>query len=205
MNRIAAVVGAIGLASAGIPAQAAVINNGIMVEDTGQGLVFLDVIQTENISYNDMQIELLPGGDFFGWRYATQAEIGNLFTNAGIALSTNPIPANAPPVQTLMNILGGPTEIGQTRQSLRGIVDVVAGAGHLVSGYLAIEQAPFGGIADAGSFSTIADSFPPGTNTDTGHWLVRLFEVTPAPAPVPATATLFAFGLAGLAATRRRR
>lgn len=49
--------------------------DGLITQDTTNGLEWLDLTVTANRIYNDVYAELAPGGEFDGWRYATTDEL----------------------------------------------------------------------------------------------------------------------------------
>ncbi len=75
-----------GLASAAIiSVDDATFGVGTLTRDTAQGLDFLDVTFSTNRSYNDVSTEFGVGGDFEGYRYATEQEVVNLVNNWGFS------------------------------------------------------------------------------------------------------------------------
>ncbi|MGD9636871.1 MAG: PEP-CTERM sorting domain-containing protein [Pirellulales bacterium] len=75
--------------------------------DTSTNLLWLDNDETYNRSFNDVSNKLAPGGEFEGWRYATNAEVATLMANAGIA-DTNQAFTSAvfQPVADLLGVWG---------------------------------------------------------------------------------------------------
>jgi len=69
----------------------AFIDNGLTTTDTLTTLEWLDLTETETFSYDQVDLELLTGGLFDGYRRATGAEISNMFANFGLV--TGPINA----------------------------------------------------------------------------------------------------------------
>ena len=68
-----------------LPSQAVPLEDqGIHTYDPNTGLQWRDVNDTQGLSYADVSAELGVGGAYEGYRYATGAEIGQLFINAGI-------------------------------------------------------------------------------------------------------------------------
>lgn len=77
--------------------------------DPNTGLQWLDLTESTGYSKSQMQTELQPGGDFAGYRFATDAEIRQLFINAGIyvgAGSDQFIAVNYAPIVQLSAFLG---------------------------------------------------------------------------------------------------
>jgi len=69
------------LLTLGNPVQAFIIDRGNYLTDTKSGLDWLDVTESVNRSYNDVIMQFGPGGDFEGWRYATDVEFNDLVSN----------------------------------------------------------------------------------------------------------------------------
>ena len=59
------------------------IDMGNVTRDTSTGLDWLDLTQTAGMSYNQVTQQLVPGGSFAGYRYATLPEIEGFLTSAG--------------------------------------------------------------------------------------------------------------------------
>ena len=75
---------------------AALIDQGITTLDTATGLVWLDVTRSFSRPYNDVTANFAPGGDFYGYRYATQAEMLQFWNNAGFTDTSINDPAYPP-------------------------------------------------------------------------------------------------------------
>jgi hypothetical protein len=63
--------------------QAALVDNGTVTHDTVSGLDWLDLTLSADRSYNDVSVNFGVGGDFEGYRYATETEITAFFDSAG--------------------------------------------------------------------------------------------------------------------------
>ena len=57
--------------------------DGLLTYDSATGLEWLDLSYTTDRSYNDVAGQLQPGGEFDGFRYASIAEITNLWDHLG--------------------------------------------------------------------------------------------------------------------------
>lgn len=68
----------IGLA---LPAQSAIIDNGGFTTDTATNLDWLDLTQTLGMSYDNVSAQLVAGGTFDGWRFASGDEFNLLISN----------------------------------------------------------------------------------------------------------------------------
>ncbi len=65
--------------------------------DLSTAKLWLDVTETIGRSYNDIKGKLGTGGEFAGWRVATEPEIRQLFVNFGLPLTdgwSELVPAN---------------------------------------------------------------------------------------------------------------
>lgn len=62
------------------PAQAALIQNGMITTDTESGLEWLNLAETKGLSYNQAAAAFLPAG----WRFATTAEVNDVRVKAGL-------------------------------------------------------------------------------------------------------------------------
>jgi hypothetical protein len=59
------------------------------VSDTESSLDWLDARVTRNVSYNDVVAQMVPGGQFEGWRYATKTELVLLLHNMDVPHSAD--------------------------------------------------------------------------------------------------------------------
>ncbi|WP_417534567.1 DUF4214 domain-containing protein [Marinobacterium stanieri] len=69
-------------------ANVAIIDMGDITRDTTTGLDWLDLTITRGRSYNDISSNLGTGQEFDGWRYATDAEVQQLWKNLGLTNGT---------------------------------------------------------------------------------------------------------------------
>ena len=87
---------------------------GTITHDTDTGIDWLDLTLTTSRSVNDITDQLVPGGEFEGFRYATTADITTLWTHAGIVNITTEGPiggadftaANFAPANALAELFG---------------------------------------------------------------------------------------------------
>jgi len=173
--RTPAVCSLLAVASTAI-AQPIVVDNpsfgpGSITFDPSQNLAFLDLTVTSNLSHAAMQTELMPGGAYEDWRYATRSEVVAFVNSFGWS----------PPLsdQTQGAQIDGP--IGRTIiDDYIGLTGAINGISDSAAGFLENEDAiwiwfyeDFGlqfsgfnliGVGTLGSFNA-------------GHWLVR--ESTP--------------------------
>ncbi len=172
--------------------------DGLLTVDAN-GNTWLDWAHTENRSYNDVSSQLGVGGEFEGFRYATEAELSQLYANAG-----------APVVNPLFTIdaayIGPLTALG----SLLGIASgFQANALYDLPGSASDVPSANGELGGPGPFHMMTAFAGPGgavsmrwhnaddnaTIASTGHALILI--------PAPGSAALL--GLSGLIAARRRR
>lgn len=179
------------------------IDNNTYISDNTSGLDWLDLSFTTSRSYDSVYAELGIGGEFSGWRYATQNELTSLLT----PFITNPTSLGFHLQEPLIDDLI--QALGPTQSTINGEYEA-----HFVNGLLA-EQQP---QTDVYMVALIADedfetpdtlqdevSFNFGvagfrTAANRGSFLVRETSTVPS----PATAWLFFFGLIGLIGMRKK-
>jgi len=199
----AAMLGMAGLQGA---AAATLVDNGTTTLDSNTNLDWLDLNQTLGYSYN--QVITNSGVNFIaeGWRYATAAELGQLFTDAGgsgtynedtnsSTIASNPTWAAA---ALLADLLGS----GHNDTYFSGaaiLADVVLGDFQQTGRFLAYDVG--GGTFHADLHTN--DGFVP-RDQSYDSFLVRNHVV--ATTPIPASLLMLATGLAalGFAGWRRR-
>jgi len=64
-----------------INANAALVGNGLLTTDTLTGLAWLDLAETENMTFNQVYSETQAGGLYEQFHIATQTELADLFTS----------------------------------------------------------------------------------------------------------------------------
>jgi len=68
---------------------AALIDNGLLTTDTESGLNWLDLTETNGMTFKEVSSQLSIGGQFEGYRYASTAEVVDLWSrNFGIDLNS---------------------------------------------------------------------------------------------------------------------
>ena len=174
--------------------------DGLLTIDSDTGLQWLDWSYTNNRSYNDVFSQLGAGGEFEGFRYATESEMRTLYENAG-AVSIAPIDGtdagNIPALNLLSSLLGDTFATGS-----EAIYDLEGNASEQAS---SLGDWPFSGPAHH-----MVSAFNYATGQIAVRWL-NLEDTTAADfvgsalvlIPAPGTAALAAFG--GLLMVRRRR
>lgn len=177
----------------------------LITTDTVSGLDWLDLTETNDMSYNYVSGQLGSGGQFEGFRYATPAEVVDLWANWSIDLSTiqSPIVGADPAVITATSYLGNITCVTSCSPSTYGVLGmseepdwgdwfILLGAYH--NNGTELTQTDY--------ISTIDNVFPGLTwhHTDAGSYLVRASVV-----PIPSAVWLFGSGLIGLIGVARRK
>lgn len=66
-----------------IHTHAALIDQGLITQDTRTGIEWLDLTETAGLTFNYVSAQLGAGGAFEGWRYATVDEVEGYFDSAG--------------------------------------------------------------------------------------------------------------------------
>ncbi len=167
--------------------------------DSAQGLEFLDLTLTTNMSYDQILPMLGSGGAFEGWRHATYFEVNTLVNNAGIQVDFNPGEYYSTPNlvhQEFVELIGanwdyrfadiGYGSMGFTQETLdNGEQSTFA--------VIVFEQLENYGAVFSHQSRPLSEQF-----TDTGHWLVR--ENT-----IPAPSSLSMLAIIGYTTSRRRR
>ncbi|MEZ5565714.1 MAG: PEP-CTERM sorting domain-containing protein [Gammaproteobacteria bacterium] len=170
-------------------ANAALIDNGTSMIDTGTGLEWLDLTQTLGISWNAAEASTFVTVD--GYAHASEAQVIALFTNAGF-LTTNNVNnvLNNPAASTLLSFLGCTQFCATVNATGRGF------ASWSVTQTTRPNYHMSGLGAGAATTSLLSSNFNL-VDTTAGHFLVR-------PVPVPATVWLFGSALGLLGWARRR-
>ena len=171
--------------------------DGLITRDTATNLDWLDWTQGLNLSYLGMVSQLQAGGQFEGWRYATEAELFTLMSNAGAPNPGDRTVGNVPAVTTMLGLLGANNYfsfLGAGNSSVAFLQDpnnLPAGSfGPIAALTLETFDNPL--TAKAGEIGAGRNDLAFGV----GHALVRT---------VPAPGAFALLGVAGLAAARRRR
>ncbi len=159
--------------------------DGLLTTDAISGLQWLDWEYTINRSYDDVSSQLGAGGEFEGFRYATYAEVFDLYDHAGVVSIGEPSThdtANNPALLFLADLLGTTFATGA-----EAIYDHAHTAGnHMVTAF----------------------------NFNDGHSAMEWFELVDSSAffaagsalvRVPAPGSVALLGIGGLIASRRHR
>jgi hypothetical protein len=162
--------------------------------DTQTGMRWLDINHSLHFSYNEMLAEVLDGGVFEGFRYATQGEVEALAINSGVLDINSSSAANINPALDLMGFFGS-TQISRSNPEIFGMTGTVSsgfvGSGvfdHLYSDGIAVYDVGVLGPSYGMDF----------TSNSVGNWLVSTTEV-----PLPPAFLLFSSALALLGLLKR--
>ena len=149
--------------------------------DEQSGKRWLDLNLTTNRSYDEIVAEMVPGGEFEGFRYATTEEVLELFSNADFSLNTW-APWNYTPFTLLASQIGISYEIPGF-SVMRGFTGDTTGTPPDVLVQLVVaykEDRP------ENSTYKMADAYDisPGDSSDsayedTGHWLIAVDNSAP--------------------------
>ena len=174
-------------------ASSALVDLGTTTQDADTGLLWLDLSESINRSFNDVSTQLGIGGDFEGYRYATQDEVVTFFSNAGITGFVNGFnDFNYQPVLDLAALLGTPFSQASPNQQLHGLLDVDNTVDTRRTILLFTNHTDdTGGTGISAFLNSSADN-------NHGHWLVSTV-------PIPAAVWLFGSGLLGLVGVARRK
>jgi len=171
--------------------------DGLLTRDTANNLDWLDWTQGLDLSYIDMQPELLPGGRFEGFRYATLDELNAFMLSGGVPDLGGRTEANVPSVTSILGLVGANDLfdfLGAGNSSAAFLYDASnAGPGSFITSALfSIEVFDSPVTAKGGELGASINNLAFGM----GHALVRA---------VPAPGAAMLLGMGGLIATRRRR
>lgn len=196
-----------------MPADWKAADDNLITHDTDTGLKWLDLTMSINRSFNDVSTQLGVGGDFEGFRYATETELFTFWTNAGIPDIDNNIAsfgslANYLPIQLLQELVGLTLDRSLIIKRSLGIIDadyVSSFSGNTLKQvpYLEIDPDDNTGLAVlSGLFTSPQNSQGGVIFGPHGHWLV---QSNAAAIPEPHILWLLGSGLLGLIGIAKRK
>lgn len=193
-----------------------VAGDGAITLDTSSNLEWLDVTVSVNQSFNYVSSQFGAGGDYSGFRYATDNEVATFFANAGLNFTYSSSSADATKVSSLISLVGSTSNDNYYYYSslwTRGIAMQSAFDYNSASGdYQTTEARIYTEVRNYGPsdiyYTAVQDiirgAWPiQAAQYDVGSWLVR--NATVSPVPAPPSAWLFASGLPLIGAFARRR
>lgn len=191
-----------------------VAGDGGRIQDTATGLTWLRTDLTAGLSFNQVSQQLLEGGSFFGFRYASRTDVyylleGNVASDgtfagreylSGYGSSDSAIGQAA---KALVDLFG-PTWSAANGASIFAYTDCMMGGGVCQSAWA--EGVGWGYNPDTGAWSAgQPDDMRQlwEQNPNVGSWLVM--DTQAQPVPEPSTYALIGLGLTALAIRARRR
>lgn len=175
-----------------------------LIQDSATGLSWLQVNQTTGMSYNAVAAQLITGGTFQGYRYATLAETQQLFQDYGVPLNEMNGSANgniAAAVSSMLATLGTGEVVNGSPETYALIADSTAPGTHEWVYYASVGNGSSGFVVGT-NLSSLGD-----TQTQINTW-GPTHSLLVADVPEPLSLALFglgAFGTIGLRRARRGR
>lgn len=188
--------------------------DGLLVKDTTTQLEWLKLTETMGMSYADVSSQLGVGGSFEGLRYATNAEVINLFTDYfGIPLGSltyGEVPGYIDPgvrvaSETLGDGVSGGTDASSGPNANYILVGytgelMMDGSRFVLGAHTRWSDTDYFTAQDPVPLSAAYDARSAGFDLARGSYLVRTSVI-----PLPTAVVLFGSGLLGLTAVARRR
>ncbi len=199
------------LAAISFNASAAIIStdrlaagDNLITRDTVSGLDWLDLTETNNLSYDYVNGQLGVGGQFAGFRYATGIEVVALWDNFGINLSAGQptgITSMDPNVEVAVSFLGNTYNEFNPGRYLYGVDGLTSDF------YIDItERRRLGAIIRGDNLTTRYHAIDgDGRPTSLSAVWLGSYLVQTSVVPVPAAVWLFGSGLIGLIGFARRK
>jgi len=176
-----------------------------LIYDTNSGLEWLKLTVTQGrFSFDTIQTQFLPGGEFYGFRYAKAGEVNSLFESFGLAM------------HGLDNTVADHAQI-EKYQALFGITQQDIFSGNFIQNnytfglFDEVDPGNYYGLGNAHFYSFVLENFAFGytevatfpwldyrIDRSLGHYLVRQV-------PEPGSFSLILVGLSGMGFMARRR
>lgn len=173
---------------------------GSITRDPNMGLDWLDLTESVNRSFNDVNSQFGAGGDFESFHHASDADVITFFANAGITLINDTTsPANSAPVLALLALWGSLASNSVPQEFSLAVTSDLGVFANSHSAALLICQ---GSITPTCGGFTQASQLDNSFSLATGHALVR---ATPPPVPEPATSVLLLSGMVMVGLAKRKR
>ena len=183
-------------------------NDGLITNDTVTGLNWLDLTETNGLSYNYVSSQLGAGGDYEGFRYATNDEVVGLWTNFWYNLSYN-TPEQITNGGSPEGLINATNLLGNTVNEFNS--DYQHGVVGFTSDTLIAGSHTRLGVYQLGSYMYINDVVDGLQYADdtaylyNASYLVEDESYVPSTVPVPAAAWLFGSALLGFFGFSRRK
>lgn len=164
----------------------------LLTQDTVSGLQWLDLTVTYGLTHDFVSGQLGAGGQFEGFRYATDAEVQDLWSNFGIDLSAGAptvVAGSDPGVETAAGLLGNTWctyACFDYPFGVSGLTSTASGMGHYAMGAY---QTDFGFT----QYETVGSQIVADALTNIQPY--GSYLVLGSPVPVPAALWLFGSGL----------
>ena len=204
-----------GLVISSASVNASIIDLNIITRDTSTGLDWLDLTETNGRSYNDISSKFGAGEEFQGWRYASSAEVIDLWSKVGF-FSTVTISDNETTYPNYYNnLVNAVTLLGNTFvEEDPGRWDY--GAVGVTSNRVKDPGLCFGCgwyHERVGAYHSIKHESTANLLKPDGAWIgdgsrylnIGHYLVKPAAVPIPSAVWLFGSGLIGLIGVAKRK
>lgn len=176
----------------------------LITYDPGTNLDWLELTASLGVSYNSMILEFGVGGQYEGFRYATQADILTLWGNAGTQATTGDMfgdPAGFAATQDLL------TKLGIQRTDIKPTYTQYLTSAFYQGSDPTTSDTPIALLSWTDAFNPSYNNnihagtwVKSGSSSGIGSWLVRESSVV----PIPGAVWLFGSGLIGLVGFARR-
>lgn len=180
------------------------VGDNLVTRDTNSGLDWLDLTETNNLSRDFVLTQLVPGGLFEGFRYATSSEVVALWQNLGVDVSagaTGLISGEDPGVLSGANLFGNIWCEFNCTDIPYGVTGITSDQHPSLSYAYNSIGAYYYGTDDYTDYYREGSTYytTSGAAVYMGHYLVTTAV------PVPATIWLFGSGLLGLIGVSRHK